>query len=740
MIISVGSDGKLIIWSCNESVNVFNPEKWSQIYEQTSEGKESINTFDSLYINEDELYVAYFTSSSVASFFHFSLTNTEDSKIKIVSTFLTSTKTKWLIVSLTLAVLNESNLLVLYGGYDSLITVNSLQRLGKDKKERESTLCNHLVLRGHTNSIREISFNDKLNPQMIGTCSQDTYIRLWSLKKLTPNEVLIFGSRKKDNITVFDEYKSQTSFVFSLNENEMYHILLESVLSDHEEPVSSVKFFQREEKESQKTFILTSSFDFTVGLWEYINGIWQKTVTLGEMSGNKNSFYGAVFTEDENHLIGFNYTGALYYWVRENGQKQFKSLPIVHGHFQAVTDISWDPEGKYLLSCSSDQTTRLFSFNKSNWFELSRPQIHGYNLNSIAILQEPAIKDIDKGQVSERVLPKFVSASEEKIIRMFEPSYNTVKLLNEFSSANVRLSRDKPNEAFEKNLIEGDQQALGLTNKQMNVAEDDDMKFDITNFDPNAFISNQKNTLYNKSMNFAQPPDEDFLTNHTLWPEANKLYGHSYEVIIVAASHKGDVFASAGSAKTEKYSHLFIWNVKSNNVLQKLEGHALTIIQIEFSKDDNLILTVSRDRSWCLYKRNDKEDLYSLYQTAKECHLRIIWGCSFTDDSLFFATGSRDKFAKIWKNTDSKYSCVGEKEFDEAVTSVELLSSKNDPSKIILLAGLENGYIQMLRLLREKEDSNKYILSPLVSISQHVSFGGKVHRIKSSYRAEDDKV
>ena len=35
------------------------------------------------------------------------------------------------------------------------------------------------------------------------------------------------------------------------------------------------------------------------------------------------------------------------------------------GHFGAVQDIVWDPEGQFLLSVSADQTTRLHAFWES---------------------------------------------------------------------------------------------------------------------------------------------------------------------------------------------------------------------------------------------------------------------------------------------------------------------------------------------------------------------------------------
>ena len=62
---------------------------------------------------------------------------------------------------------------------------------------------------------------------------------------------------------------------------------------------------------------------------------------------------------------------------------------VMSGHFNAVQDLSWDPEGEYLLSVGSDQTARLLTPWKQkdgtqvrpgvrsgpNWLETHRPHL-----------------------------------------------------------------------------------------------------------------------------------------------------------------------------------------------------------------------------------------------------------------------------------------------------------------------------------------------------------------------------
>jgi elongator complex protein 2 len=270
--------------------------------------------------------------------------------------------------------------------------------------------------------------------------------------------------------------------------------------------------------------------------------------------------------------------------------------------------------------------------------------------------------------------------------------------------------------------------------------EDDDDGGDLSAFNPDEMLTNKSSGVYTSKHDYSIPPDEDFLTNNTLWPESNKLYGHGYEIICLAVSNDGKYIASGGKAQSEKHSKLFIWNAEKSNLICKLDGHVLTIVQIEFSKDDEFILTVSRDRSLCLYKKNnnleEREKLpYVLVQVEKETHGRIIWGCSWNFDSSIFITGSRDTFIKIWsksQNPENLFIETLSKEFSSAVTCVSIVpfQTKVKSNTEIILIGFESGEIQLYSY-----DSKN--LSLVSSVHNFLSHGATVKRIKSFITEEN---
>ena len=163
------------------------------------------------------------------------------------------------------------------------------------------------------------------------------------------------------------------------------------------------------------------------------------------MVGNKHAFFSSIFVEKGSSIIAYTYNGAFYYWKRN--ERDWKSLPIVHGHFNGVMDVDWDKSQahSYIVSTSEDQTTRLYAYwkEKDSWHEINRPQIHGYDINTVAILNQ-----WNEGR--ECYTCKIVSGADEKIIRIFDPPFNLVKFIQNLSKIDLIFNKEHDNSYYEK--------------------------------------------------------------------------------------------------------------------------------------------------------------------------------------------------------------------------------------------------------------------------------------------------
>lgn len=138
-----------------------------------------------------------------------------------------------------------------------------------------------------------------------------------------------------------------------------------------------------------------------------------------------------------------------------------------------------------------------------------------------------------------------------------------------------------------------------------------------------------------------------------------KLYAHGYELFSVACDHRTGLIASACKATKPEHAKILLWEQQkttSGPVFKQigaLAGHELTIVQIKFSHDSSYILSVSRDRSWKLFKRPQSQleadwTPVSGLSTKNSFHTRIIWSCDWSHDDKYFVTTSRDKRVCIW--------------------------------------------------------------------------------------------
>ncbi|XP_045151970.1 elongator complex protein 2, partial [Echinops telfairi] len=353
------------------------------------------------------------------------------------------------------------------------------------------------------------------------------------------------------------------------------------------------------------------------------------------------------------------------------GKKEWTPEIIISGHFDGVQDMMWDPEGEFIITVGTDQTTRLFApwkrkgVSQVTWHEIARPQIHGYDMKCLAMISRF----------------QFVSGADEKVLRVFSAPRNFVENFCAITDqslnrilCNVRDITPRPDEA--EPLTQ-----TGFEYHQMA-------------FQPSVLT---------------EPPTEDHLLQNTLWPEVQKLYGHGSEMYCLACSNSKTLLASACKASKREHAAIILWNTTSWKQVQNLIFHTLTVTQMAFSPNDKFLLAVSRDRTWSLWKRQDIASselepvfiLFAFTNKVTAVHSRIIWSCDWSPDGKYFFTGSRDRKVVAWGTCDSSRGstaphigpCSSVLDVGGSVTAVSVCPVLNLSQRYIVAVGLERGKI-----------------------------------------------
>uniref|UniRef100_A0A2I3GHJ6 Elongator complex protein 2 n=1 Tax=Nomascus leucogenys TaxID=61853 RepID=A0A2I3GHJ6_NOMLE len=526
----------------------------------------------------------------------------------------------------------------------------------------------------------------------LASCSQDCLIRVWKLYiKSTSLE-----TQDDDNIRL----KENTFTIENESVKIAFAVTLETVLAGHENWVNAVHWqpvFYKDGVLQQPMRLLSASMDKTMILWapDEESGVWLEQVRVGEVGGNTLGFYDCQFNEDGSMIIAHAFHGALHLWKQNTvNPREWTPEIVISGHFHGVQDLVWDPEGEFIITVGTDQTTRLFApwkrkdQSQVTWHEIARPQIHGYDLKCLAMINRF----------------QFVSGADEKVLRVFSAPRNFVE--NFCAITGQSLNHVLCNQ--DSDLPEGATvPALGLSNKAVfqgdtaSQPSDEEELLTSTGFE-------YQQVAFQPSI-LTEPPTEDHLLQNTLWPEVQKLYGHGYEIFCVTCNSSKTLLASACKAAKKEHAAIILWNTTSWKQVQNLVFHSLTVTQMAFSPNDKFLLAVSRDRTWSLWKKQDTispefEPVFSLFAFTNKItsvHSRIIWSCDWSPDSKYFFTGSRDKKVVVWGECDSTDDCIEHNigpcssvlDVGGAVTAVSVCPALHPSQRYVVAVGLECGKI-----------------------------------------------
>ncbi|SCU79136.1 LAFA_0B00980g1_1 [Lachancea sp. 'fantastica'] len=611
-------------------------------------------------------------------------------------------------LSLALQEIDENKVLLAVGGTNTNVFIYSF--LWEPKLLELSEFQQAAVLEGHEDWIKAIDFHqESAGNLMLATGSQDRYIRLW---KIRANELIDNSDEDKSKLKLLSNKQSK----FTIGSDFKVAISFEALIIGHDDWISSLQWHENQLR------LMASTADTAVMVWEpdEDSGVWVCTSRLGELSskgastatGSAGGFWSSnwLIKGGEDYIVTNGKTGSWRMW-KSDGAGLWEQHLAPTGPVKSVTDVAWAPNGRYLLLTSLDQTTRLVakcidrnSKSSGSWFEFSRPQIHGYDMTCV----EPISNT------------RFVSGADEKIIRSFEEPKGVAQILSRFSGIPIENENSMPESASLP--------ALGLSSKATTEAEleEDD--------DPDVRESNEtKNISFDLIASSSEPPIEDQLQRHTLWPEIEKLYGHGYEISCLDVSPDARLVASACKSNNTQHAVIRIFDVGAWLQVRPAEPfHNLTITRLRFSKDNTHLLSVSRDRQWAVWERNPSTNEFDLVHKNEKAHTRIIWDCEWAPlgfGKVFF-TASRDKSVKAWRFTPeaATYTQVSQVKLSEPVTALAVYPELID-GKVLLAIGLESGSVQ---LQHYGDDFNK-----LFELNDEISAADRINRLRWSSYHED---
>jgi WD40 repeat protein len=382
-----------------------------------------------------------------------------------------------------------------------------------------------LSLEGHEDWVRCLALTPWGDSLLLATGAQDNYVRLWRIAPAGS------GSAGLDLLDEFEQrigdqrnvQLSTKAHVLSVSDNGVsrrFNVTLEALLVGHESGLTNVHWSPHEHP-----LLLSSAADNSLIIWAPTegsgtkDGMWVPEHRFGSLGGRGLAFFGAVWDASGDTVIGTGWTGGVERWIRKDAG--WAAAPGLTGHFGPVQSVAWDPRGDYLLSTSSDQTSRVHAACKSAasaaaasvWAEIARPQIHGYDLVDAAFLSPF----------------RFASAAEEKVMRVFDATGGFAGSLRGLGvcavSAEDEVScvtwqfEQLAKLTFQSALPVGATvPPLGLSNRALgkNMTEPE--------------IKTMNESRDSVSVSLTTLPTEEELNTSTLWPEIEKIYGHGYEV------------------------------------------------------------------------------------------------------------------------------------------------------------------------------------------------------------------
>ncbi len=471
--------------------------------------------------------------------------------------------------------------------------------------------------------VSSVAFS--LDGSLIASGSQDGSVRIWDTKgafvrefteNTSPTNSIAFSP---DGSLIVSGHDDALVRFWDVQNGNPVEIAYPSEY-EHKEPVSVVEFFVSSDG---IVFLLTGSQDGTIRLWKLENS---SMIFIREFVGHNDWITDATFSPDGKYILSSSRDLTVRLWDTQNGRE----IRTFSGHKEYVTSIAFSPDGRTIITGSIDGTAR--SWNVFNQSPLPIYDGDGEEyINSVAI--SPDGKEV-------------LTGGTDYMARLWGIDNTTSPTEFRGHSNYVHTVAFSPNEDFVL-TTSWDNSAILWDKSGNQICEFPNIN---PNYDPEQWDSGIQpdviGSLSDKHILIIGSIDRTATIYDYQCKKVNGfslLVGHSDIIHAVAYSPDGKYFVTGG-----RDTNAIIWDSAGGTIHKILHDHAEGIISIDYSKDGNYIVTGSEDGTARLWETNTNS-LYAREMYIFEANGGTVTGVAISEDGRYVVTGHQDGVGRIWE-------------------------------------------------------------------------------------------
>uniref|UniRef100_A0A7N6BVZ2 CARD domain-containing protein n=1 Tax=Anabas testudineus TaxID=64144 RepID=A0A7N6BVZ2_ANATE len=436
---------------------------------------------------------------------------------------------------------------------------------------------------------------------LIATCSSDRKVKVWNVERV--KLLRVFEEEHQEQVNHCQFTNTTRRLLLATCSNDKF-LNVKNTMFGHFEPVSHCCFSPDDK------YLSTSSNDGTVKLFEVSSANEWKTINVRSMFAENDEevlVKCSTWTTDSKLIwihaivVPFPFVCGIQLWDLEANKK----MADCSGHLSWVQRVQFSPDGSQLLSCSYDQTIRLWETKKVHTSSAIRLKRDSDVLFSDEEIIVSAADNCNRLQVSQR----------GNRAETFFMSLNTLHLI--INNLNIDGVVFFFLQVFEvpsgKPLVT----LLGHTKTVLHCQ-----------------FSQNGQTLITSS--------ED--TTIRVW-ECKVLQGHKEQVrcfSLLPNSPTSTRLLSWSFDGTVK-----VWDIESGEKLQDIEAHNGAILSCHVSPDGCFFATTSADKTAKLWLCESWQCLQTL-----RGHQGCVRSCRFSWDRRCLATGDDNGEIRVWSVKD----------------------------------------------------------------------------------------